>query len=478
MIEARQLSGGYEHFAVREVNLTVRKGEFLAILGPNGSGKSTLLKLLTGILPPRKGEVLLRGRPIHRYASKERAKLVSVLGQEEQVAFPFTVDEVVALGRYPHQTRWFDFLSPRDRQVIDEAMEITRVKAFRHKPFHLLSGGEKQRVLLAKAFAQEAQCLFLDEPTNHLDIKHSFDVLGMLKEWQKSKGLTVVAILHDLNLAALYADRVAMMKNGSLKMVDDIYQLKDGDELEKLYEVKVETQPHPRLDRPQFMLASKGGEESKGDPFLKGYNLLEDQKIFCLSFTRPLKAMTNGQWGKLGWVTHFCQLFDLNLTEEDGLKEARHTLERHGLSAHQTALFVSEAKLDRYVLLEQDGALPTLVGVTVGKGKEEQNGTGQLILSIMIFFDGFLTDGALVEGLNLAIGARERALAQASLALKGSTFSSPLIISNRQAQGMVAVAATQRGMKRYHQLPVETVEPLLFQAIQKVLKPPLTLASQ
>lgn len=465
MIEAKHLSGGYEDFAVHNVNLSVREGEFLAILGPNGSGKSTLFKLLTGLLPPRQGEILLKGRPLKSYSSKEKARLVSVLGQEEQVAFPFTVEEVVALGRYPHQNRWFASLSLRDKEVIDEALEITQVKEMRHKPFHLLSGGEKQRVLLAKALAQEAQCLFLDEPTNHLDLKHSFDLLGMLKDWQQSKRLTVVAILHDLNLAALYADRVALMKDGALTILDDIKQLNDGDDLEKLYDIKVAVLPHPHRDRPQFMLASREDGAQPAHTLFRSYHTLEEEGLFCLSFDHPLKAITNDERGRgIGWFTHFCHIYAPHLNRGDTMNgKPLLFLEKHGLSLHQTALFISSSKVCRYMLLEEDGELPALVGVTVGEGKG-----GEPHLSIMLFLDGFLTDGALVEGLMYVIGVRERAMAQVGL---GRTAWPSLAES---VHGLVAVAASQRGRKEYHHLPLEKLEPLLSQALDRLVKLHLT----
>ena len=139
---------------------------------------------------------------------------MAVLTQEVQVSFDYTVEEIISLGRYPHQKGFFKQLSKEDRKVIEEVMDITNISQLRKAQFRMISGGEKQRVLLAKALAQEPEILLLDEPTNHLDIKHTFHMLDLLKERQQMMGLTIFAILHDLNVASLYADRIALLHNG------------------------------------------------------------------------------------------------------------------------------------------------------------------------------------------------------------------------------------------------------------------------
>ena len=179
-----------------------------------GVEKPPFLNLLQGSYRLRVARLHLSGKEVQSLSKLEKAKKMAVLTQEVQVSFDYTVEEIISLGRYPHQKGFFKQLSKEDRKVIEEVMDITNVSQFRKAQFRMISGGEKQRVLLAKALAQEPEILLLDEPTNHLDIKHTFHMLDLLKERQQMKGLTIFAILHDLNVASLYADRIALLHKG------------------------------------------------------------------------------------------------------------------------------------------------------------------------------------------------------------------------------------------------------------------------
>ena len=256
MLKIQNVTGGYSNNPIlRNIDLEVQNGDFFALLGPNGSGKTTLFKLITGQLPIQKGKVLLSGKDISSYSKLEKAKKIAVLSQETSVSFDYTVEEIVSLGRYPHQKGILKNLSKKDWHIIEEVMELTKVTEFRHTQFRKISGGEKQRVLLAKALAQEPELLLLDEPTNHLDIKHTFQLLDLLKKRQQKKGLTIFSILHDLNVASLYADRFALLYNGSLLEVGDASLLKEVDTLNKIYQVQIHVQPHPTVPKPQLLLA-------------------------------------------------------------------------------------------------------------------------------------------------------------------------------------------------------------------------------
>lgn len=483
MIEARQLSGGYTQFNVKEVNLSVERGQFVAILGPNGSGKTTLLKLLSGALAPKKGEVLLKGKPLNRYSTKEKAKLISVLGQEEQVAFDFTVEEVVALGRYPHQKGWFGLLSPQDRKKIEEALVMTRLVHLRHHPFYQLSGGEKQRVLLAKALAQEAEALFLDEPTNHLDINFTIEMLDLLKTWQQSKGLTIVAILHDVNVAALYADRLALMQQGQLQLVEEIDQLKDAGPLEQLYTMKVEPVAHPRLDRPQFMYTSQQCfKDNKTLSLADAYQLKQNKHFFHLHFKVPFKVMSNCQWGSgIRWARHFCHFF-LSHDQRDadwrkGIPRPEERLEgllhQWGIPPHQAAGAITYAQLEHYVLVEKQVESPLLAVITVACPTEDVKSylkasvPENKLVSVMLFIDGFLDDGALVQGLIVAEQAKSRAMAEQGILPAKANGA-----NENQDREIMMIAVTQRGkgtmdsgIKPFYQ----TVDQLVYQAVKKAL---------
>jgi iron complex transport system ATP-binding protein len=197
------------------VSLRVRRGERLALLGPNGSGKSTLLKLISGILTPSAGSVLLDGRPPGTISRRELARSVAMVPQDFLVPFSFTAREIIELGRTPYLTRWGNSTS-RDRQFIDEAVKATGVTDISHRVFNELSGGERRRVMIAMALAQKSEILLLDEPTQQLDISRQGDVLSLIVELNTARGITVVAAMHDLNLAARYFDRLLMLHRQSI----------------------------------------------------------------------------------------------------------------------------------------------------------------------------------------------------------------------------------------------------------------------
>lgn len=218
-ITVRGLQFSYDEVTpiLKGIDLTVCGGEVVAIVGPNGSGKTTLLKIVSGLLAPTAGTVGLGDNPTTQLSSKEIAQRLSALEQEREVGFDFTVREVVAMGRFPHQHR-FARESHADRKRIGEAMRLTAVTSFADRSIHELSGGERQRVFLAMALAQEPRALLLDEPTTHLDINYQIQIMEIVRR-QAAAGLTVLMSLHDLNLASQYADRIAVLHQGRLLAV-------------------------------------------------------------------------------------------------------------------------------------------------------------------------------------------------------------------------------------------------------------------
>jgi iron complex transport system ATP-binding protein len=201
--------------ALSAVSLEITSGEIFGLLGPNGSGKSTLLRLMSGVARPRTGQVLLSGQNLQTYDREALARQIAVVPQESRIELPFSALEVVLMGRSPYLKR-FGFEQAHDLAVAQRAMEQTGVSELAAREIHELSGGERQRVILARALAQEPRLLLLDEPTAFLDIKHQVEMYDLLKHLSRQQGLTVVAILHDLNLAALYCDRVALLKAGKV----------------------------------------------------------------------------------------------------------------------------------------------------------------------------------------------------------------------------------------------------------------------
>jgi iron complex transport system ATP-binding protein len=214
-IELRDVSFAYgSAMVLRDVAFTVGRGEFVGIIGPNGSGKSTLLRLMSGYLRAGRGQVLLEGRPVERYGRRELGRLLGVVPQETAVTFPFSVTEMVLFGRTPHGGG-FGFDRETDLAAARRAMERTDTAHLARRPITELSGGERQRVILARALAQEPAILLLDEPAAFLDIRHEVEMYDLLRDLQRG-GMTVVSILHDLNLAALYCDRLLLLHEGRL----------------------------------------------------------------------------------------------------------------------------------------------------------------------------------------------------------------------------------------------------------------------
>jgi iron complex transport system ATP-binding protein len=198
-----------------DVTMRLAPGDFMAVAGPNGSGKSTLIRALSRVLRPRLGSALLEGRDLYGLPAREAAQSIAVLPQESTLEFEFTCEEVVLMGRAPHLGR-FETESERDRTVVREAMERTATWELRRRVILELSGGERQRVLLARAFAQEPKILLLDEPTAHLDLAFQVQILRLVRELRDEKKTSVLASLHDLNLAAAYADRIVLLSKGKI----------------------------------------------------------------------------------------------------------------------------------------------------------------------------------------------------------------------------------------------------------------------
>jgi iron complex transport system ATP-binding protein len=212
-IEGRELQFSYGTEPVIDgVSVAVRDGEMLGVIGPNGSGKSTLIRLLSGVLQPSAGEVRLRRRPLQEHSQRELGRAIAVVPQDTLIEFPFTVTEVVLMGRSPH-LGGFAFEGDRDLRVARAAMERTGVLGLAERSIHELSGGERQRVILARALAQEARVMLLDEPAAFLDIRHEVEIYDLLRDLQH-EGYAIVTVLHDLNLAALYCERVLLLQRG------------------------------------------------------------------------------------------------------------------------------------------------------------------------------------------------------------------------------------------------------------------------
>ena len=231
-IEIRDLTFAYgERCVLDGVSLRVGKGEMLCVLGPNGSGKTTLLKILSGVLPAG-DNVLVNDRNIGSYDRRELSRLFAVVPQENPVNFPYTVTEIVLMGRASHHSS-LALEGKKDLEIGRQSMELTETFALADRYLHELSGGEKQCVIIARALAQEPQILLLDEPSAFLDLRHQVQILELLRRLNREQGLTIIAALHDLNLAALFFPRVLMLNDGKI--------YRDGTPTDVLTEETIET---------------------------------------------------------------------------------------------------------------------------------------------------------------------------------------------------------------------------------------------
>jgi iron complex transport system ATP-binding protein len=214
LIRLRNLSFTYgQRPALLDVSASIQPGEFIGLMGPNSSGKSTLLKLIGRELTPATGQVELAERPLSEWTLGELARTVTVVNAEEGFVFPFTVEQIVLMGRTPYLARG-QREGAQDHAIADEAMRATDVYSLRERSIHALSSGERQRVVLARALAQEPKLLLLDEPTVHLDIGHAWEFCELLNRLHREKQITIVCALHDLALARAFCGRVLMMRAG------------------------------------------------------------------------------------------------------------------------------------------------------------------------------------------------------------------------------------------------------------------------
>ncbi|AUT01401.1 iron ABC transporter ATP-binding protein [Nostoc sp. CENA543] len=216
-LETQNLTGGYTaKTVVKNVSLAIEKGEWLSLVGANGSGKSTLLKLMSRLLTPQTGIVLLDGKAIHTQPAAVVAQKLALLPQQQAIPPGLTVKQLVSLGRTPHQPWWQWDLNTEDRAKVSEALRLTQMVDYQERLVEQLSGGERQRAFLALALAQNPQILLLDEPTTYLDIRYQLELLELLKNLNQISGITILTVLHEINLAARYSSRIALLYQGNI----------------------------------------------------------------------------------------------------------------------------------------------------------------------------------------------------------------------------------------------------------------------
>ncbi len=239
VIRVADLECGYPgHAVLRGLSFSIEKGEFVGILGPNGAGKSTLLHALSGVVPVQGGSIEIQGSPLERLKHRERARRMAVITQDSDPRFPYSCEDVVRMGRYPHQKRW-QLDSPEDEAVVTRVLKITDTDVLAKRLITAVSGGEKQRVVMARALAQDTPVLLLDEATSAMDIHKKLRIFRVLNRLNAENELTVVTVLHDVNLAALFCRRMIFLKNGRIVADGPTRSVLTPGILEEVYETRV-----------------------------------------------------------------------------------------------------------------------------------------------------------------------------------------------------------------------------------------------
>jgi len=230
--------------ALIDISLEVLPGEILALIGPNGAGKTTLIRAVSGTLPIKSGQVQVDGQDLSRLTTTQRARVLAVVPQARQLGGAYTVEQVVMMGRTAYMS-WLGRESESDKVAVRLALQQTQLDTFAQRSIAQLSGGEQQRVLLARALAQSTHVLLLDEPTNHLDLQHQARLLSLVRKLVKEKQLAVMMAMHDLNLVSFFADKVALLVNGEMKRYGTPMEVILAEHISAAYQTQVEILLHP-----------------------------------------------------------------------------------------------------------------------------------------------------------------------------------------------------------------------------------------
>lgn len=256
MLRVEQLHCGYDTKKVLDgINFSIDTGEFFGVIGPNGSGKTTLLRAISRILKPVSGKIIFEGKDIWCFQPGDLARNVAVASQSQ---FPqhLTVEEYVLLGRTPHYRKWQFLETENDLKIARESMEQAGVEELRNRYFDELSSGEKQLVIIARALAQQPKLLLLDEPTAHLDITHQVKILNLVRKLNRQFGLTIISVLHDLNLASEYCEKLLVINHGKVHAFGTPVEVINREMIEAVYQTKVIVQKNPLSSKPFVLLSS------------------------------------------------------------------------------------------------------------------------------------------------------------------------------------------------------------------------------
>ncbi|MFH1460210.1 MAG: ABC transporter ATP-binding protein [Candidatus Omnitrophota bacterium] len=269
MLKIKDISCGYKNqFLLENISFSLTaEGNFTGtgitgIVGPNGSGKTTLLRAITKVLPLLKGEIFWQEKNIRDMDFKELAQSITVVSQDREIPADISVEEFVCLGRIPHQSKFQFFESPHDQKIVNSCLELTGTRAFKKRLIKTLSGGERQMVVMARALAQEPKMLLLDEPTVFLDISHQVAMLNLIRRLHHEKKINVLIVLHELNLASEYCDRIILLNKGQIENIGTPEQVFTKEIIERVYKTPVFVKKHPLSGRPYLVIVSEDNNEN------------------------------------------------------------------------------------------------------------------------------------------------------------------------------------------------------------------------
>ncbi len=261
MIDVESISFRYQKsWVLQDISFRVGRGEFIGVIGPNGSGKTTLLKILYRLLSPQQGEVLFELVPLKRMNRTDIARRIAVVAQEAYPLFPFRVIEMVLMGRSPYLGSLM-FESDKDMEIAKKAMERTEILSLSERRIDELSGGERKRVFIARALAQEPEVILLDEPTANLDIHHQIEFLDLILSLNQEKGLTIVMATHDMNIASEFCDRLILLREGRIFKIGAPKEVITRETMETVYGCDVWVDQNPVSRMPRISLLRKGGHK-------------------------------------------------------------------------------------------------------------------------------------------------------------------------------------------------------------------------
>lgn len=421
VLKVENISAGYNQTPLlSEITFEVKSGQFLGVLGPNGSGKSTLLKVISGIINPVSGNVLVDGINVKNYSSKQLAKKMTVLPQLHATSFSSTVRETVSVGRYPHQVGFFSSWKEEDEKAVVAAMEQTGVGKFSHQYLEFLSGGERQRVFIAQALAQTTSILLLDEPTNHLDIAHQKLILDMIRKEVTERGLTVVSVFHDINLASLYCDEILLLANGKVKAIGEPHEVLIESQLQDVYEAPISLQAHREQPKPQMTILPNLVDETIEKKITKNNILLKNDSVELVS-PFPLKMLSSAVHNAgLGWYSNVVnRRVDVDYEVEAVKEEYVQYLISKGFAptntvGMMTAVDPKGAIVKQYqtsfgeVLIMVTAGIGNAIDVSLAYKREHSIYIGTI--NTWVIINGKLSDEAFVQVMMTATEAKAKAL--------------------------------------------------------------------